>query len=211
MMKFTLNNNTLKPKEWICIAAGLFLAGVIYTVMIHPSLQLFADLEKARDQKYQATKELDETQARLDELEKLILTAKKKLADVGGSPPTEYEKDALIAQLTGLAGESQIIIDRYSPIDTIEETDHRAFFVQFVGRGSFDSFKRYFTKVETRTDYIDVTHFTVTADNKNDSSGCLLTWSCRINGMRLFEDKHEQPAKPTVGNTKLMEVALHEQ
>jgi len=204
--------NIISPKELICIVSGLVLASAIYVAMIHPSLQLFADLDKARHEQDQALQELDKTRAHQQELENRISAAKTRLAEVGGSPPMEYEKDALIARLTALATECGIVIDRYSPIDTIDESDYRAFFVQFTGRGKFTSLKSYFASVEDKMDYIDITHFSISSERKDPSLLSTVSWSCRINGMRISEPepKQPQPLKTTITRLSTTEVVLHE-
>ncbi|UCD30566.1 MAG: type 4a pilus biogenesis protein PilO [Planctomycetota bacterium] len=203
--------NILKPKEWICIIAGLSLTVVIYMVTIHPSLQLFADLEKARLEKKKACDELAQTQAHEQQLLKQISQNRKTLAQIGGSPPMEHEKDALIAQLTDLANKCQIVIDRYSPLDTIEKSNHRAYFVQFTGHGGFNSFKQYFKLVENQIDFVDVTHFSITADQNKESAACQMTWSCRINCMRTDNlDLQNLVLKSTINDLVTTEVALHE-
>jgi len=182
-MKLLLDR-TLKPKEWICLAAGLMAAGVLYAVLIHPSLRSFAELEQARVAKTKAEEELERFRTEFEDLQRQIAEGKKQLTELGGSPPHVSEKDLQIARITALARRCRISIDQYSPIDTIDETDHRAFFVQFIGRGEFASIQQYFNGIESDIEFVDVTHFTLSSVPNDASPVCFVTWCCRINGIQ---------------------------
>jgi len=201
----------LKPKEIISLISALVLAGLIYAAMIHPSMRLFSDLDKARLAKEKASKELDQIRQQQHELENSIIEQKKRLASLGGSPPTDKEKDALMARLTKLAEEEcQITIDRCAPMDTLIEDDHRAFFMEFTGRGSFSALKQYFRRMEKEIDFVDVTHFSITVKRPDISPECMFAWSCRINGMRVDTIPSDQLAGPIDNSFARLEVAADE-
>ncbi len=207
-MKVRLDN-ILTPKEGATLAGGLLAAGLIYGLLIHPSLQLFADLDQAREAKHEAKSELEQAHAKFELLERQITNARKKLAELGGPPPHENEKDRQIARLTTLAHGCGVTIDQYSPIDTVDDGDYRAFFVQFVGRGEFKSIQEYFGRIESEIDFVDLTHFTISPGPAGPQGLCSVAWSCQINGMRTDAVEPAQSAQHARERPAPMEVALH--
>lgn len=176
--------NILQPHEWIALGAGLFLATGIYFLLIHPSLQQVGQEAQAEHERSEADREL--TQLRLDyqQLQATIQQYRRRLKEVGGSPPLISQKDALIARVTALAGQSRVKVDQYAPIETVDQEDHQAVLLQFTGRGTPAAIQDYFRRLETEIDFIDVTHFVVSRLQKESAAECQVSWSCRINGMR---------------------------
>lgn len=203
-------DNILKPREWICLASGLVAAGAIYALMIHPSLQLHAELDRARAVKKGAQEELERVSTELQHVQHRIFEDKKRLAELGGSPPSAREKDLQIARLTRLARMCNVTIDQYSPIDTVEEEDHLAFFVQFTGRGAFSAVQRYLNRVESEIDFVDVTHFSITSAPEAAAPVCFLSLSCRINGMRTETVEPGRSVQRQAAGPVSLEVALHD-
>ena len=197
------------PKEWAGLAGGLLVAGVIHALLIHPSLELFADLDRARTAKAEAENRLAQTHASFDRLHHEIANAKKRLAELGGPPPHAREKDLQVARLTTLARRCGITIDQYTPVDTVDNGDYRAFFVQFAGRGDFKSIWRYLDRIESEIDFVDLTHFTISSTPTGSAGVCSVSWSCQINGMRTDTIDPAQSAQRAVGRPPPMEVALH--
>lgn len=188
-------DNPLKPREWALLAVWLLAAGLIYVLLIHPSWRLYTDLEQAEASKKEATEHLEQVRGQLERLQRQISESKKRLAEIGGPPPHEDQKDTQIACLTALAKRSGVTVDQYFPIDTIDNGDCRAFFIQFVGRGQFDAIRRFFASVESEMDFVDLTHFAVTASTTETSSLCSMAWSCQINGLRTDVHGASDPGK----------------
>ena len=204
-------DNILKPKEWIGLAAGLLVAGGLYFVLIHPSLQSYAELEHARTARRQAEQELERTRTTFEQTRQRIAEAKQQLEELGGSPPRADEMDLQVARLTALAARCRVTLDQYSPIDTVDETDHRAFFVQFTGRGHFAAVQQLFSRIESEIDFVDVTHFTITSVGNEATPICFVGWSCRINGILADAiEPRETAGRPGRGPAST-EVALHAQ
>ena len=207
-MKILLGH-MLTPREWAGLAGGLVAAGLIYALLVHPSLELFADLDRARLAKTEAEARLEQSHAKFDKLHRQIANAKKRLAELGGPPPHTSEKDFQVARLTTLARRCGITIDQYSPIDTVDNGDYRAFFFQFAGRGDFKSIWQYFDRIESEIDFVDLTHFTISSIPTGSAGACSVAWSSQINGMRTDTLDPAQSVQRAVGSTPSMEVALH--
>jgi len=175
---------TLNPHEWMSLAGGILVAGACYALLIHPSLQSLADLPRCRKDRQAAQHELDQARTTLQRTQKQITEGKTLLSRMGGGPPPASQKDRQIARLTALADRCHVKIMQYVPIDIVEHADYRAFMVEFVGQGDFVNIQRLFVLIESNVDFVDVTNFAVSRVPADESSRCLVTWTCRINGVR---------------------------
>ncbi len=183
----------LRTNEWLSLAAGLTAAGMLYLFLIHPSLRQHADLELARAGESSAQKQLRQAEQQLDRLRKRIVEREKELEQLGGSPPLVTQRESQIARVTDLAGACGITIDRYAPLGEAEESDHVAFFVQFSARATFASLCQFLHRLENEIDFVDVTHFSTSPISQKGKGECVLSWSCRINGMREVPSSKGSP------------------
>jgi hypothetical protein len=177
-------DNPLKASEWLIAACGLLAAVASYTFLIEPSLELFSGREDALFAKDASADDLIKTRNQYQQLQDRIVAARTKLAELGGSPPLASEKDRLISRMTTLASATQLDVDQYSPLDIIEEEDHQGIYIQFAGQGTFAAIESFLQRIETELDFVDVTHFAVTAMPAASPPHCSVRWSCRVNGMR---------------------------
>lgn len=204
-------NDLLKPREGAVLAVWFLAAGLIYGLLIRPSLQLCADLDQARAAKAEAKAELSRTGTRLAALRRQIRQAHEELAKVGGPPPHEKEKDLQVAHLTMLATGAGITVDQYTPMDVADNGDYRAFFFQFAGRGGFEAIRRYFQQVESDVDFVDLTHFAISVIPNDETPTCSVNWSCQVNGVRTEIVPPAEPAQQEASRPgPLTEVALDE-
>lgn len=202
-------NPTLTRKELATLAGGLAVAVLMYVVLVHPSVQLYADLDDATAAHQQATGRLERLHAELDRLEAEIATFEKRLEALGGAPPDESRRDHQIARLTSLAQQCGIRVDQYAPVGTVNHGDYRRFTIHFVGRGTFGEVREYFSRVEREIDFVDLTHFQVAARPTDGVSECRIEWSCQINGM-ISEPQDPPGFAPRASQqSDSMEVALH--
>jgi len=176
--------DALNPHEWMSLAGGILVAGACYALLIHPSLQALADLPRCREDKQAVQQELDQARASLQRAQAQITEGKIRLSEMGGGPPSASQKDRQIARLTALADRCHVMIMQYMPIDVVEHVDHRAFMVEFVGQGNFMGIQRLFGLVESSVAFVDVTHFAISRVHADETSQCVVTWTCRINGVR---------------------------
>lgn len=197
------------PREWLMLAAALLMGSAIYTILIYPSLQLIGDGGEALRQKQRAEGELAAATETHEHLQHRLDAGRERLEELGGAPPSARENDRKIDRLTSLAQKSLITIDRYQPIEIVEQSDHSAFFVEFAGRGDFLMLLQYFRHIERDIDFVDVTHFSITHIENHQPPMCLVTWSCRINGM-LAEDALEPTSPQDNSKHRLREVTWHE-
>ena len=202
--------NALKPHEWLSLAGGLLLLAATFALLIHPSLQSLADVPRLRQVIRAAQEELVEARAKLRRTEEEISQGRVLLAKMGGGPPPASQKDLQIARLTALADSCHVKINQCLPIDTVDHVDHRAFMVEFIGEGSFLDIQHLFGLIESTVDFVDVTNFAINVVKAGETSQCLVTWVCRINGVRpemattgLAVDKGNERSRPA-------EVARHE-
>jgi Tfp pilus assembly protein PilO len=175
----------VKPSEWLILAASLLLCGAIYALLIQPSLDLIGEGANARRQKRTAERQLASTTEAYENLQKRLKSEQEQLTELGGAPPSARENDRQVARLTSLAQQLLITIDRYQPISTVDQSDHRAFIVEFVGRGSFSALQQYFREIERNVDFVDVTNFSLANIEGHEPPICLATWSCRMNGTHI--------------------------
>jgi len=199
----------LTPKEWGVTAGGLLAAGLIYALLVRPSLELSTELDKARTAKAEADRVLNQAHLKYERLHRQIARAEEELAELGGAPPRASEKDLQIARLTSLAQVCGITIDQYSPLDTVDDGNYCAFFVQFVGRGDFRSVQSYFERIETELDFVDLTHFTISSSPTDPGGVCSVAWSCQINGTQTDGAEPPQSVHSPSERPASMEVALH--
>jgi hypothetical protein len=202
-------NIQVKPSEWLILTAALLLAGSIYALLIQPSLDLIGSAETARRQKEEAEQQLASITEAYEHLQRRLKTEGNRLVELGGAPPSARENDRQVARLTSLAQRLLITIDRYQPISTVDQSDHRAFFVEFTGRGSFPALQQYFREIECNVDFVDVTNFSFTSIENQEPPMCLATWSCRINGMH-FDDTARPSNPPGEAKRQTREVARRE-
>jgi len=176
--------DTLSPQEWMSLAGGILVAGACYALLIHPSIQSLADVPRCREEKKAVQEELDRTRDTLQETQKQIESGKRRLSQMGGGPPPASQKDSQISRLTALADRCRVKIIQYVPIDTVEHVDHQAFMVEFVGQGNFVDIQQLFMLIESTVPFVDVTNFAISRVQADETSQCLVTWTCRINGVR---------------------------
>lgn len=188
--------HALKPHEWVSLASGLLVAGAIYVLLIHPSLESLSSLPRMRIAKQAAQEELERTQDKLHRIERQIGEQTDLLDKIGGAPPPAGQKDLQIARITALADRCNVKITQYLPIDAVDYPDHRAYMVEFVAHASFLDIQRLFTSIESTIDFVDVTNFSINTVQPQENSLCLVTWSCRINGVR-----EEMPTPLLAANT----------
>lgn len=177
-------NTLLTPAEWLAVAVWVLLALGIYATLLSPSLRTAAGRDEIAERKTAAVNELLRTRQSLEAIQGQIEADREELERLGGAPPTQERKDLIIARLAAMADAAGLAVEQYTPIDTIEETDHLAFYVQFSAHGTFPGIRDYFRSVETEIDFVDVTHFTITATPRGRDGGCLIQWSCRVNVLR---------------------------
>lgn len=198
----------LRP-EWL----GLFIAALggalIYALLIHPSVRSFAVLNDARDSREAAVKELLDIRRRHQALIASVADQKRQLEALGGSPPSLRDKENQIARIAAIARDCQLAIDQYSPIGDVDTPEYSAVYVAFMARGSFANTREFLRRIETGLDYVDVTHFTLTASPTAAAEPpCLLTLSCKLSGMPRLERDFTLPEAPI--DATPAEVALHE-
>ena len=200
----------LKPHEWLSLASGLLVAGAIYALLIHPSLKSLTDLPRLRVTRRAAQDELARLQNKLQRAESQIRQDRAILAGMGGGPPPSGQKDLQIARLTALATQCHVKINQYVPIDTVDYQDHRAHMVEFSAQGRFPDMHRFFSLIESTIDFVDVTHFVINVVQADQNSQCLVTWSCRINGITPEMSPRESPGQRADGRRSPMEVVRRE-
>jgi hypothetical protein len=176
-------DNLMKPQEWLGLITGLLATGAIYAFLIHPSVQLFAQQDEAFEARALAERELEKSRDEYQRVQETITASLKRLRALGGTPPPASEKDLQISRVTSLAKECAVTIDQYLPIETVDHEDHQSNLLQFTGRGSYASIQRYFQRFESDLDFVDITNFSITTTGKQPGSQCVVSWSCRINGM----------------------------
>jgi hypothetical protein len=215
-MKFKLDN-PLRPVHWVVLATGVVLAVMIYGVWIHPSLELVARLDEAREARTEADEALEQAHATFQRLQQRIRANRDRLEEMGGTPPPESQRDFQIARLTALAGLCDLAIDQYVPVDSVVASDHLAFHVQFIGRGSFAAIQEYFRRVETEVDFVDITHFSINSANsanpvnEESTAEALASWSCRINTSKPDAHAELSHAGSQTDSPPSREVAWHGQ
>ena len=202
--------DTLNPHEWISLAGGILVAGASYALLIHPSLQSLADLPGCREDKQAVQQELDQARANLQQARKQIAAGMARLKEMGGGPPQASQKDRQIARLTALADRCHVKIMQYAPIDVVEHVDHQAFMVEFVGQGNFLDIQRLFVLIESSVAFVDVTHFAISRVQAEETAQCLVTWTCRINGVRPDLKEAALAAGESGPREAPMEVARYE-
>jgi hypothetical protein len=200
----------LKPLEWACLGGWLLCAGILYALLIHPSMKLYSDVNAARSARDRAEARLDSVSQRYEHLQSRIDQARTRLTELGGPPPPISRKDLQITRLTTLAQECGLTIDRYSPLGHLDQGDYGAAFVQFVGHGTFAAIHSFFQRVEDDIDFVDITHLTITAAPMSPDGQCAITWSCQINGMQEPKDKPPTTARDKHTRPAPLEVALNE-
>ena len=176
-------DNLMRPQEWLGLLTGLLATGAIYAFLIHPSVQLFAQQNEAFEARVRAEQELEKSRAEYQRVQETITASLKRLRTLGGTPPPAGEKDLQIARVTALANECSVTIDQYLPIETVDYEDHQANLLQFTGRGSYANIQRYFQRFESDLDFVDITNFNISTLGQEPGSPCVVTWSCRINGI----------------------------
>ena len=176
--------NTLKPYEWMSLAAGLLIAIGVYAVLIHPSMIAITDRPRYQAQAQAATNELDRMRSKLQRVQKEIKEKQSRLTAIGGGLPPAGQKDLQIARLTAMADQCQVQIDQYQPLGTVAHEDHFAHMVQFTGQGGFVEIHQLLALIESEVDFVDITNFSITADQAGNASTCRLIWICRINDLR---------------------------
>lgn len=196
--------------EWLAVVCGLVAAGTVYWLLIHPSLRHVSGREQALSEMKQAEQQLEDARRQYEALRREITAREQELKQLGGSPPPAQERESQIARLTALAAECQLTVDKYQPIDSVELSDHQAFFVEFVGRGSFPAFQRFLHRVETEIDFVDTTHFALTSGDSQKDSTCSATWSCRINNMRTTTQAETPRMRKTASGAFSEEDRLNE-
>ena len=199
----------LRPHEWLILAGGALLLGAVYALLIQPSLESLAEIPRLERKMTLAEEGLARVTNTLQRVEQQIDEDSTALSDMGGAPPLASQKDLQIARLTALASNCNVTINQYVPIDIVDHADHRAFMVEFVGEGSFVDIQRLFNRIESQIDFVDVTHFAIRSANHNEVSDCLVTWSCRINGIRPELIPTESTANRSAQVPPVMEVARH--
>ena len=199
----------VRPSEWLMLVGAVLMSGAIYAILIQPSVQLIGDGAEARQQKQRAESELAGATEAYEHLHRRIDKGRERLEELGGAPPSARENDRQIGRLTSLAQRWLITIDRYQPIEIVDQSDHRAFFVEFSGRGDFLALQQYFRQIEHDIDFVDVTNFSITYVENHEPPMCLATWSCRINGMHV-DDLLEPTTPQKTAQPQLREVAWYE-
>jgi hypothetical protein len=172
--------------EWIALAAAVLAAAGIYAALIHPSLASVAALDDARTRRDAAGNNLLEARRQHQALLSAIGQQKEQLQMLGGSPPSLNEKEVQLARIAAIARDCRVVIDQYQPIGEVDTSEYSAAFVQLTARGAFPQLCEFFRRVESKVDYVDVTHFALTSSSGRDSaasSGCVVSWSCKLSGM----------------------------
>jgi len=201
----------LSPQEWMSLTGAILVAGACYALLIHPSLQDLADVPRCREEYESVQEQLDRTRDKLQQAQTQIDEGKSCLNQIGGGPPPASEKDRQIARLTALADACRVKIIQYVPIDTVEHVDHRAFMVEFVGQGNFLNIQRLFQQIESTVPFADVTNFSISRVQTDETSQCLVAWTCRINGVRPDMKAAAELAAHTLQPVDIpMEVARYE-
>src|SRR5687767_15552987 len=139
-----LRTDIWKSKEAMAIAGGLAAGAAIYALFIHPSMQLNAQHDQALVTKEQAEEELHGLHAQFQQTQQDVQLYKKKIGELGGSPPSIRMKDAQIARITALANSCDIKVDQYSPVDTWDKPGYQELYLRFAGRGKFQSIQNFF-------------------------------------------------------------------
>ena len=202
-------DNIVRRQEWIALAVGLAVAATIYCLLIQPSMQSFANHDHALAMKREAEQELTETHLKIQALEHKIADGRKQLTALGGTPPSIQQKDERIGELTALASHCGVLIDEYSPIDTLDANDYQSVFIRFTGRAEFQTIHRFFQRAESDLNYLDVTHFSINAVQSPGTPMCQVNWTCRISGMSSAASENDIPAHVRRNGTQLQEVAFH--
>jgi hypothetical protein len=174
----------LRPHEWVGLAAGAALAVTIYAALIHPSLQLMGLETEAAGRRTAADRELAQLRNQYQQLIDAVALDRRRLKEIGGSPPLSSQKDRQIARVTALAKDCSVMVDQYSPIETVEQEDHEAVLLQFSGRAGYSAVRDYLRRLESEIDFVDITHFSIAKAPKEGVDECRLSWSVRVNGMR---------------------------
>lgn len=201
----------LSPHEWMSLAGAILVTGACYAMLIHPSLQDLADVPRCREEYGSVQEQLDQTRNALHRAQSQIDEGKQRLSQMGGGPPPASQKDRQIGRLTALADDCRIKIIQYVPIDTVEHVDHQAFMVEFVGQGKFLDIQQLFGRIESTVPFVDVTNFVISRVQTNETSQCLVTWTCRINGIGSdMKAASELAARSIESGDIPMEVARYE-
>jgi hypothetical protein len=160
----------------------------MYAVLIHPSLRMVGQEDLATARRNANEKELNDLRNEYQQLQASISDYQRRLLELGGSPPKANQKDRQIARVTALAKECHVKVNQVAPIETVDQEDHQAVLLQFGGQASYRAARDFFRRVENEIDFVDVTNFSVSKVPQEVGSGeCVVTWSCRINGMRPDE------------------------
>lgn len=185
----------LTKQEWILWTTALVTAVGIYFALIHPSIEQVAERESALEAKSAAEQQLETARQKYAALRRQIDAARDELEALGGSPPKASERDRQIARLTRLAQDCRIIVDSYRPVDEVALSDHTAFYIEFMGRAPYPAIQRYLRRLEEEIDFVDTTHFSINSADSGDSMTCVVSWCCRVNGIRLQTEPNAKSPK----------------
>lgn len=179
-------------KVWLSVLAGVAVTGIMYALLIHPSVVLVAQRESAREARTSAEQDYLRAVSALKSIQTRILDKSGRLEALGGSPPPETQEDIIVTSLTNMAVMDGITIEQFAPLDTLDAEDHRAFFVQFMGSGKFTDLYRYLKRVESQVDFVDITHLSISRSTRHPEDTCLIQWSCRINTQKISNESKVQ-------------------
>ena len=199
----------LHRREWLSLAGGLTVMAAVYVLLIHPSLQALWTIPELRDGRQVTQQELSDIRMKLQQARRQMANDRMTLEKLGGSPPPASQKDLQIARITALADRCAVPINQYTPVETVDFSDHRATIVEFSGQGSFPRIQGLLSRIESEIEFVDVTFFSIKAVKSEEVSECLFVFTCRINGIRP-----ESKVRPIVAEDDRMvpgfvEVARH--
>ena len=181
-MKLRLANR-LEMREYLVAGIVVMSAAAIYALLVQPSLRLYAEIGQAVSVRDQVLRERERLEQQYELLQQQIASTQVQLDRSGGTPPSASDRDLQVAKVTLLAGECHVGVDEYVPIGAVVQGNCQASFVQFTARATFADCRRFLRRLETELDYIDVTHLSIKRQAGDEKGQCVISWSCRINGL----------------------------
>ena len=169
--------------------AGLGLLVAIlfvgYIVFIGNPLADSVSYESVKLEHAEMQKTLRASQAKLVSLERQVENVTREFNAAKGMLPGPVPGDQLLAQLDDIAMQCGIVVARWEPTGRQSLADYQVDRFVVDGKASFPALYRWFSLVEAGVPHLDITNFSVRADNNKKELcdfHCSIRYYSRIPG-----------------------------
>jgi hypothetical protein len=193
MVKMKLNTRQLNVDVVGAIAvAGLITLG--YGLFVWSPMNRCLEAEPARQQEADLAADVSTLQTRCAEHLRKIEKMKTSLSAQSMTMTPIDEVDQLLARLDQLGSQCDVDLAGWQPVGELSGEEYTSKLFRLQGTASFRAFHRWLTLVESGLPLVDVTHFSLREEGKNQETGCLFDCTLRVH-MPLQGDEPEQSEK----------------